>query len=202
VTLGVDIAHALIPRRAWIEEKAFLVPPPSVRVAFMVLLLAGDDDEQDRLAALFSSWLPADLCVALWDMGPTQRGEVVRDLLFRGVDIPDRKDADTGKTLTLEDIWFDYCETFDLDPAEAMNTTPFPMLLRAQERIYQIRAQRMLRGIDVSSAPHYSKDGLNELTKGLRRAAGYTSAPDTSEPTEEEIAADREALKNYMNGIR
>lgn len=198
MTLGVDIAHALMPRRARIGDTTYLVPPPSVRVAFMVLLLATHDDEEERLSAIFNKWLPEDLYAAMWEMGPTQRGEKVRELLFRGTEEPERTDEETGERLTLEDIWFDYCETFNLDPAAAMDTTPFPLFLRAQGRIYQIRAQRMLRGIDVASAPHYSKEGFADLNKALRKAAGYAKAADQSEPTEEEIAKDREALRQYM----
>lgn len=182
-------------------DNTYLVPPPSVRVAFMVLLLATHEDEEERLSAIFHSWLPQDLFTALWEMGPTQRGEKVRELLFRGTEEPERVDADTGQKLTLEDIWFDYCETFNLDPAAAMETTPFPLFLRAQNRVYQIRAQRMLRGIEVSTAPHYSTADLKDLKKTLRESAGYVSEYDDSEPTEEEIAKDREALRRHMESL-
>lgn len=207
----VDIARSLVPRRASLGTLGILFDPPTVRVAFQVLALAGTNDRQ-RLLHVLRQWIPRRLVDRLFEMGPTQRTLVLREMLYQGADgepLPDAVETakrveketatDGPSPLTLDDVWFEYCAFWGMDPFTSMDM-PFPFFLQSVGRTFRLRARQMLRDIECATAPHLTRESHDELKRTLRRQAGITAVR-LDEGTEDDWERERAALRAKIQGM-
>jgi hypothetical protein len=197
--------RAALPRRVRLDEggQTYQVRPPSVRQAFelMYVLAESDGGEADTelLLGIMKDVFPEELVRECMSYPLPLLPAFVRRLLFDG--IPGltggkRKKVETAAPAAWDDLFFQYCDHFRVEPWNTADYLPFGYFAVAMgDHVTTLAARRNLRDSQIAGYPNMTKSGRNkwvgEQQRQIRRSQPQT---DDTPLTEEELNAERDKL--------
>lgn len=171
-----------------------------------------DHSDSDLLKWVLSEWLGEELATKYMGLPAVQRAINLRGLLFQGVaKKPGEGDEDSANGVTrdhgdsmrsYEDLWYEYCETYSLDPFKAAETTPFPFFVNSIEHMFKAKARMMLAGVEQNMIPNLKDEDRREVLGIYREVLGVKKGPVSVKEsiTAEEARANSEAIARMLSG--